>query len=116
LGGCINTRRSTSGFCFFLGNALISWKSKKQKSPPRSSSEAEYRALALAACEGKWLAKLIQDFGIKPKLPIEISCDNQSAILMSSNPILHERSKHIDLDCHFMRDMVNEGLIQHVSS
>lgn len=77
---CPDTRRSTSGFCFFFGSALISWKSKKQRTVSRSSSEAEYRALALGGCEAQWLIYLLNDLQIHSSQPVVIYCDNHSAI------------------------------------
>jgi len=74
-GACQDTRRSTTGFYFFLGKSLISWKSKKQSVVSRSSSEAEYRALAQATCEGQWLLYLLQDFHIRHPSPIILYCD-----------------------------------------
>ncbi|GAU37804.1 hypothetical protein TSUD_276210, partial [Trifolium subterraneum] len=103
-GACPDTRRSTTGFCFFLGTSLISWKSKKQNIVSRSSSEAEYRALAQTTCEGQWLKFLLQDFHISHPTPIVIYCDNKSALHIAANPVFHERTKHIEMDCHVVRE------------
>ena len=103
-GGCVDSRNSTTSYCFFVRSSLVSWKSKKQKTPSKSSSEAEYRALAHGTCEIKWLLKLFRDFYITPNLPIPLFCDNQSAIYIGNNPIFHERTQHIELDCHIVRD------------
>ncbi|GAU42474.1 hypothetical protein TSUD_100860 [Trifolium subterraneum] len=110
-GACPDTRRSTTGFCFFLGSSLISWKSKKKNVVSRSSSEAEYRALAQTTCEGQWLKFLLQDFNIPHTTPIVIYCDNKSALHIAANPVFHERTKHIEMDCHVVREKVQEGLI-----
>ncbi|XP_072071634.1 uncharacterized protein [Arachis hypogaea] len=99
-GACKDTRKSISGYCFFLDQTLISWKSKKQATVSRSSSEAEYRALANGTCELVWLLKLLKEFNILPPLPVDIFCDNKSAIYIASNPIFHERTKHVKVDCH----------------
>ena len=99
-GACKDTRKSISGYCFFLDQTLISWKSKKQAIVSRSSSEAEYRALANGTCELVWLLKLLKEFNILPPLPVDIFCDNKSAIYIASNPIFHERTKHVKVDCH----------------
>ena len=116
--GCPDSRRSVTGFCVFLGDSLISWKSKKQPTVSRSSTEAEYRALASTAAELQWLHGLISNFPINIPHPYKIYCDNLSAVKMTENPIQHERTKHIELDCHFIRDKVLTGFlkVQHIST
>ena len=109
---CPNTRRSIAGYVMLLGQSPISWKSKKQSTVSRSSSQAEYRAMAAASSEITWLVRLLQELGIKDLLPIALKCDNQSAIQIGKNQLLHERTKHVELDCHFTRDKVMEGLIE----
>ena len=79
----------------------MSWESKKQPTVARSSVGAKYRAMANAACEVDWLVKLLQDFGITTGL-VKLICDNQAAIHIASNPTFHERTKDIDIDCHFI--------------
>ncbi|PNX83140.1 retrovirus-related Pol polyprotein from transposon TNT 1-94, partial [Trifolium pratense] len=108
--GCLDTRRSTSGYCFFLGSSLISWRAKKQHTIARSSSEAEYRALSFAACELQWLTYLLQDLKVLCVKPPVLYCDNQSALHIAANPVFHERTKHLEIDCHFVR----EKLLQEV--
>lgn len=95
-----------------LGGSPITWKSKKQSTISRSSSEAEYRAMASAAAEVTWLVRLLEDIGVTGLKPVTLLCDNQSAIQIAKNPIFHERTKHIEIDCHFTRNKVLESLIQ----
>ncbi|CAN1253632.1 Retrovirus-related Pol polyprotein from transposon RE2 [Linum perenne] len=109
---CTDTRRSTSGFCLFIGRSLVSWKTKKQSTVSRSSSEAEYRALAQICCEVQCLRSLLEDFGVKHDGPVQLFCDNQSAIHISRNPVFHERTKHIEIDCHVVRERLQSGMIQ----
>ncbi|KAL4023389.1 hypothetical protein IC575_017141 [Cucumis melo] len=96
-------RRSTNGYCFYLGDALISWQSKKQSVVSRSNTESEYRALADATSELLWLRWLLTDIGPPQSAPIVLHCDNRSAIQIAHNDVFHERTKHIENDCHFVR-------------
>ncbi|KAJ9552524.1 hypothetical protein OSB04_016569 [Centaurea solstitialis] len=95
-------RRSTTGYCFFLGDSLISWRSKKQSLIARSSTEAEYRALADTSQELIWLRWLLSDMGAPQKSPTPLWCDNNSAIQIAHNDVFLERTKHIEIDCRFV--------------
>ena len=95
---------------FIRGN-LISWKSKKQDVVARSSVEAEYRAMALATCELIWLKHLLQELRFGKDEQMKLICDNHATLHISSNPVFHERTKHIEVDCHFIREKIASGCI-----
>jgi len=107
--GCSTTRRSTTGFCTYLGSNLISWSAKRQSTVSRSSTEAEYRALASATADLTWVSFVLRDIGIGLSAPTSLFCDNKSAIALSLNPVLHARTKHIEVDFHFVREKVASG-------
>ncbi|GJR79770.1 putative RNA-directed DNA polymerase, partial [Tanacetum coccineum] len=108
---CLRTRKSVSGFCVFFGKSLVSWKSKKQTTISRSSAEAEYRCMASATCEIMWLINLLGDLCIKGQLPVNLYSDSSSAIQIAANPVFHERTKHFEVDVHFIREKVQNGVI-----
>uniref|UniRef100_A0A2N9IJ59 Uncharacterized protein n=1 Tax=Fagus sylvatica TaxID=28930 RepID=A0A2N9IJ59_FAGSY len=108
-------RRSTTGYCFLLGSSLISWRSKKQSVVARSSTEAEYRALADATSELLWLRWLLADMGAPQTTNTPIHCDNRSAIHIAHNDVFHERTKHIEIDCHFIRHHLQQSALHLLS-
>lgn len=109
--GSIIDRRSTSGYCTFLGGNLVTWRSKKQNVVARSSAEAEFRAMAQGVCELLWLKIVLEDLKIKWDGPMRLYCDNKSAISIAHNPVQHDRTKHIEIDRHFIKEKLDSGLI-----
>jgi len=101
---CPNSRRSVTGYIVLMGSSPISWKSKKQPTVSKSSAEAEYRAMSQAAVEVTWLVRLLSELGVPQLQPVTLHCDNQSALQIAKNPVFHERTKHIEIDCHFTRE------------
>ena len=108
-------RRSTIGYCFLLGSSLISWRSKKQTHVAHSSTEAEYRALADTTSELLWLRWLLKDLGVSTSSATPLYCDNQSVIHIAYNDVFHERTKHIEIDCHFIRYHLVHGALKLIS-
>ncbi|KAB2607785.1 hypothetical protein D8674_010953 [Pyrus ussuriensis x Pyrus communis] len=105
----INTRRSITGYIVFLSSNPVSWQSKKQGSVSRSSTEAEYKALANAAADVAWIRLVLKDLHIfLPSAPL-LHCDNLSTLALCSNPVFHTRIKHLDTDFHFVRERVQKG-------
>ena len=106
--GCTIDRKSTSGTCHFLGFALVSWFSKKQNSVALSTAEAEYISAASCCAQVLWMKQTLLDLGLSYD-HVPIMCDNTSAINLSKNPVLHSRTKHIEIRHHFLRDHVQKG-------
>ena len=110
LTGNVDDRKSTSGGCFYVGNNLVSWMSKKQNSISLSTAEAEYIAAGSCCTQLLWMQKLLHDYGICQE-HLTIYCDNPSAINISKNLIQHSRTKHIEIRHHFIRELVEDGIL-----
>ncbi|KAJ9561483.1 hypothetical protein OSB04_006643 [Centaurea solstitialis] len=116
--GCPNTRRSTSGLCVYLGDNLVSWSSKRQHVVSRLSAEAEYRGIANVVAEAAWLRNLLLELSCPLSRATVVFCDNVSAMYLASNPVQHQRTKHVEIDLHFVRERVAIGHVRvlHVPS
>lgn len=109
--GSVTDRRSTSGYCTYVWGNLVTWRSKKQSVVSRSSAEAEFRALSHGICEGIWLKRVLNELGIQIAESIKTFCDNQSAISIAKNPVHHDRTKHVEIDRHFVKEKIETGVI-----
>lgn len=108
------TRKPLRGYCVFLGHSLVSWKTKKQATVSRSSTEAEYKSMAATTSELVWLTYLRKDLHIHVQVPVTLFCDNKGAQQIRATHCYHERTKHLDIDSLFTRDKVQEGYLQTV--
>lgn len=115
-GTCVDSRRSLTGYCIFFGSGLVSWKCKKQPTVASSTAEAEYRAMSLTTRELVWLSYLFHDFLVPLDLPIPLHCDNLAAIHITKNSVFHEKTKHIEMDCHIVREKFVSGLLTPVAT
>lgn len=108
---CPMTHCSTTGYFTMLGNSPISWKTKKQTTISRSSAEAGYRTMTTLTCELVWLKTLLYDLCVFHSQPMRLYCDNQEAPHIAANPVFHEHTKHIEIDCHFVCEKLASRVI-----
>lgn len=111
---CPTSRRSLSAYVAMVGDSPISWRTQKQDVVSHSSAEAEYRSMAEASREIKWLRRLLRDIGSPDTEPVRLFCDSKSAIYIATSPVFHQRTKHVESDCHQVRDSIKAGLISTV--
>jgi len=109
--GDIDDRKSTTGCVFIISSRAVSWSSKKQHVVSLSTIKAEYIVVASCACQCVWLRRVLEQLGYEQKECTTILCNNSSSIKLSKNPVLHGRSKHIDIRFHFLREMVKENVV-----
>lgn len=108
---CLFSRKFVSGYLVYFGNSLISWRSKKQSTISRSSTESEYKALGSLTCEIIWVLKILYDLEFSEVVPINLFCDNDSTIKLALNPVFHDKTKQFEIDVHFIREKITDGII-----
>ncbi|KAL0416654.1 UNVERIFIED_CONTAM: Retrovirus-related Pol polyprotein from transposon TNT 1-94 [Sesamum latifolium] len=110
--GDVDDRKSTSGYVFLMSSGAVSWCSKKQPIVTLSTAEAEFVAATVCACQGILMKRILKELGYFKEVYIAVMCDNSSTIKLSKNPIMHGRSKHIDVRYHFLRNLTKGGALE----
>ena len=110
--GFVDDRKLTTGYCTFVWRNLVTWRSKKQNVVASSSAKAEYRALAQGTCELIWLQRLLEELKIPSVKPMKFFCDNKVAISITHNPVHHDCTKHAEVDKHFTKEKIDNGVHQ----
>ena len=110
--GSIEDRGSTLGYFTFVGGNMVTWQSKKQEVVARSSAEAKYKGMAKAICESSWIRNLLQDLHMKQVSPMKLYRDNKASCDISHNPVQHDRTKHVEVDRHFIKEKLEAELIE----
>lgn len=108
----LDDRRSTSGYSFLMSSGAISWASKKQPIVALSTTEAEYIVAAFCACQCVWIRRILEKIGAEENTVTVINCDNSSTIQLSKYPVLHGKSKHIEVRFHYLRELVNGEIVK----
>ena len=109
--GGLDDQKSTVGYVFSLGSGLVTWDYKKQKALSLYSAEVDYKAIVNGSYEALWLRQILSEFGFEQQQPTPLWCDNQSAIKLAQDPVLHQHNKHIELHMHFIRNLVHDSAI-----
>ncbi|RVW48509.1 Retrovirus-related Pol polyprotein from transposon RE1 [Vitis vinifera] len=109
--GSLTDRRSTTGYCSYVWGNLVTWRSKKQSVVARSNAEAEFRAIAHGICEGMWLQRILKELEIISNSTMTVLCDNKATISIAKNPVQHDRTKHVEIDRHFIKEKLEGGTI-----
>ena len=91
---------------------MVTWRSKKQNVIARSSVEAEFRAAAHGICEIMWIRRLLEELKMGSSSPMKLYCDNKAAISITHNPVLHDRTKHVEVDKHFIKEKIDNGVVR----
>ena len=110
--GSLADQRSTTRYFTFVWGNMVTWRIKKQSVIPRSSAEAEFRAMSQGICQGMWLERLLRELTVPMNNSMIFLCDNKAAIDIAKNPIHHDRTKHVEIDRHFIKEKLEERIIQ----